>query len=271
MNDKTNARSFDNNEGASGCGRKEELVAYLYGEAKPEEAKRFRQHLTNCLACRDEHAAFGGVREAVGEWRTEVLDSIPSLDIERAFAPSVDVRPLVARKRSAAAALREFFSLSPLWLRAGALAAALVFCALAFLTISRAEVRWDSNGIAFRTVRQKVVKEPVPVIAQTGYAPEQVKAMIDEQVNSKLAEERAKWEAENGQHVAVLEAALKQQRNGARNNTATASQPGSRRYASGGSSRSQLAEAKDEQDYFSTKEERVPRLTDLLGAVNAPQ
>src|SRR5215207_5887429 len=130
-----------------GCGRDEELVAFLYGEATKEEAGLFRKHLGACAVCREELAAFGGVRDGLGAWRAEALGSVPALNILEAFAPAGGVRPAVSRRRSARAALREFFSLSPLWLRAGAFAATLAVCALAALTLARAEIRWGSDGL----------------------------------------------------------------------------------------------------------------------------
>jgi hypothetical protein len=70
------------------------------------------------------------------------------------FAP--EARPehagvAVVPQRSALAALREFFTLSPVWLRAGMAAAALIVCALAALAAFNAEVRWDEGGLAFST------------------------------------------------------------------------------------------------------------------------
>lgn len=267
MNDKTKASGTSNGEGARGCGRGEELVAYLYGEAKPEEAKRFRQHLTSCAACSEELAAFGGVREAVAEWRAEALASVPSINIERAFAPAAFVSAQTARKRSALAALREFFSLSPLWLQAATVAAALILCAFTALTVARSEVRWGSDGIALRTVREQVIEKTVPVTVQTGYTKEQVDAMVAEGVNGELADRQAKWEAEKNKQVAALQDELRRQRSATRGYATEASQKNPRRPATGGSQRQQIAE----EDYFSTREERAPRLTDLLGAVNTPR
>src|SRR5215213_90455 len=119
-----------------GCERAEEFVTYFYGEATPEESRVFRRHLEACAVCRDELAALGGVREAFGVWRAEALSSLPSLDFGEALAPAAVSRPAVERKRSASAALREFFSLAPLWLRAGAFAATLALCALSALTLA---------------------------------------------------------------------------------------------------------------------------------------
>ena len=269
MNEKKNPAGFSNGTGPRGCERGEEMVAYIYGETSPIEAKAFRQHLTGCAVCREELAAFGGVREAVGEWRAEVFGSIPSLNIDESFSPTTDARTTPARRRSAVAALREFFSLSPLWLQAGAVAAALVVFALAALTFARTEVRWDSNGLAFRTgVRERVIEKQVQVPVQTGYTPEQVDAMVEDRVSSELAAAQAKWEADNNQRVSFLEAALKQQRSANRGSGALASKQSPRRSTTGVAGRNQLADAGDP---FSLREERVPRLTDLLGAVNAPQ
>ncbi|HEX7316714.1 MAG TPA: zf-HC2 domain-containing protein [Pyrinomonadaceae bacterium] len=163
-----------------GCDRGEDLVAYLYGEATKEEAGLFRAHLDACVVCREELAAFGQVREGLGAWRAEALGTLPSLNIEEALAPAA--RPLAAepRRRSARAALREFFSLSPLWLRAGAFAATLALCALIVLTFTRTE---------------KVIKERVEVPVQSGYTEEQVNAIVAQ----KLAEAQARLAAETKQ------------------------------------------------------------------------
>ena len=89
MKEKSNATGLDNGANPRGCERAEELVAYLYGEAAPDEAKAFRRHLNACAVCREELAAFGAVREAVGEWRAEVLRTTPALDIKEALTPAV--------------------------------------------------------------------------------------------------------------------------------------------------------------------------------------
>lgn len=176
-----------------GCERGEELVAYLYGEATREEAGLFRRHLEACAVCREEHAALGGVRADFVAWRAEALGSVPSLNIEAALAPAARVLPAAPRRRSARAALREFFSLSPLWLRAGAFAAMLVFCALAALTLARAEVRWDADGLAFRAgAAERVVTERVEVPVPNGYTDEQVNAIVAR----KVADAKAQLAAE---------------------------------------------------------------------------
>jgi len=119
------------------CARAEDLIAYLYSEASETEARDFEKHIERCAPCRTELAAFGDVREAVGEWREQALGSIASPAFENkdvtAFASAQEIyKP----KRSALAAIREFFTLSPLWMRAATAAIALIFCALAFIAIA---------------------------------------------------------------------------------------------------------------------------------------
>ena len=165
-----------------GCDRGEELVAYLYGEATKEQAALFGRHLEACAACGRELAAFGNVREGLAAWRAEALGTVPSLNIEEALAPAA--RPLHAepRGRSASAALREFFSLSPLWLRAGAFAATLALCALIVLTLTRTE---------------KVIRERVEVQVQSGYTEEQVNAIVAQKVSEAKAQLVAEMKEES--------------------------------------------------------------------------
>jgi hypothetical protein len=174
-----------------GCERAEEFVTYLYGEATPIESSAFRQHLDACAVCREEFSALGGVREAFGAWRAEALGSVPSLDLGEALRPAAVQTLHAGRRRSASAAFREFFSLAPLWLRAGAFAATLAVCALAALTLARAEVSWGADGLAFRTgVSERVVREQTPAppaavqtpSAPGGYTEEQVEAIVARRV-----------------------------------------------------------------------------------------
>jgi anti-sigma factor RsiW len=168
------------------CERAEELIGYLYGETDASARRSFEQHLSACGACRDELAAFGAVREVVGEWRAEVAERLPALaptDLlphyarnGRPAAPEAQtagaqhetqngVAPLAAHahlasqhahgggapRRSALAALREFFTLTPAWARAGLVAASLLVCALVALAVLNAELRWENGGVAFKT------------------------------------------------------------------------------------------------------------------------
>jgi anti-sigma factor RsiW len=191
-----------------GCERGEELVTYLYGEATKEEAGLFRRHLEACVVCREEVAALGGVRAGLGAWRAEALGTVPSLNIEEAFTPNAQALPAAPRKRSARAALREFFSLSPPWLRVGACAATLAVCALLALTLARAEVRWGPDGLAFRAgANERIIRERIEVPAQSGYTEEQVNAIVAQKVAEATAQltAQAKEEAKGERPEHVIE------------------------------------------------------------------
>jgi hypothetical protein len=237
-----------------GCERAEEFVTYLYGEATPEESRVFRQHLEACAVCREELAALGGVRESVGVWRAEAFGSLPSLDLGGALAP---LRTPV-RKRSASAALREFFSLAPLWLRAGAFAATLAVCALAALTLARAEVSWDANGLALRTgVPERVVREQPPAHvqpdtaapAQNLYTEAQLTEIVTREVEAARAhlKEEQQRRSESIVNVSDVDKSRPQSAspNAARRKRAT--RPGTRR------------------DDSLLADDNLPRLSDLLG------
>ncbi|HVF66346.1 MAG TPA: zf-HC2 domain-containing protein [Pyrinomonadaceae bacterium] len=292
MRERINANGAGGTADARGCGREEELMAYLYGESAPAEAADFRRHLADCAACGEELAAFGGVRAIVGEWREEVMRSIPALNVaERVarvapvasetsamktetHAPEVTHFATRARTRLASAALREFFSLAPLWLRVGTATAAVVFCALAALTLARAEVRWDSNGLAFNTgVRERVVEKliPFPSPAPEGFTQEQVDALIRQNVEREVAAAQDRWRAEDAERAKVVNAGGVRRASpphNARGASEAKSRQSPRRSTRGGSNDRLLAE--DNGDVFYPDEESVPRLTDILGAVKTP-
>jgi hypothetical protein len=122
----------------SDCKFSEGLISYLYGEITPADSRRFEAHLGTCETCCAEFAEFTQVRDRIGEWRTRTLDLVtiaPSW-VEPAD-PTLNGSAARGETRSAMAALRGFFSLSPLWLRGATVAAALVFCALALFALSR--------------------------------------------------------------------------------------------------------------------------------------
>ena len=112
-----------------GCERAPDLIAFLYDEANDSEKRDFELHLKECAGCRQEVASFGVVRESITAWRDEALSGFVSTPLTT-----------TATKKSALAALRQFFDLSPLWLKGATAFALLAFCVLAALAIfNRAE------------------------------------------------------------------------------------------------------------------------------------
>ena len=147
------------------CGRENELMAFLYGEVASGETADFQRHMRECEECRTEVEGLQLVRGSVVSWRNESLGGI---------SPSpVVAKPHIAipgeRRPSAAAALREFFALSPLWLKGAVACASLLLCMFAGLAITR--------------LRQK---PPAPVAANSEYSERQIKAMIDQRVQEEL-------------------------------------------------------------------------------------
>jgi hypothetical protein len=100
------------------CERASDLIAFLYNEADERQARDFQLHLNECSACREEVASFGAVRASITEWRDEALAGFVS-------------RPVVTNRKSTLAALRQFFDLSPLWLKGATAFAVVAFCVLA--------------------------------------------------------------------------------------------------------------------------------------------
>jgi hypothetical protein len=119
------------------CARAADLVAYLYREATPAEARDFENHMKRCASCSAEIAGFGDVRGAIKEWRQQALGAFSSHALEAsATAAPAFTRKGSAQRRSALDALREFFTLSPVWMRAATAAVAVVFCALAVIAFA---------------------------------------------------------------------------------------------------------------------------------------
>lgn len=156
------------------CHRAEDLVTYLYGEASEVDAKDFAGHLQQCDACRSEFGVFQQVHDSILLWRNEALGSVFSpaaVSVESTVDSTQFVRH--ERKLTALAALREFFSVSPLWLRAATGFAALLLCVLGVLAISRS---WNRPvQTASRDTEAK-------------YSQQQLDREVKKQVDARLAQ-----------------------------------------------------------------------------------
>lgn len=117
---------------APDCGRENELIAFLYGELDPEETIIFRSHMQECQSCSAELREFTGIRESVVAWRNEALGGVALPAVQ----PSTVARADLAQP-GALTALREFFNLSPTWLKGAVVFASLLFCLFAVLAATR--------------------------------------------------------------------------------------------------------------------------------------
>jgi hypothetical protein len=113
-----------------GCERASDLIAFIYNEADEREAQDFQLHLRECSVCREEAASFGLLRESITTWRDEALAGFVSTPVTTA-----------TNRKSALTAVRQFFNLSPLWLKGATAFALVVFCLLVGIVIFRSRER----------------------------------------------------------------------------------------------------------------------------------
>ena len=115
------------------CERADDLISFLYGELGESETRSFEQHRRICPSCESEVKAFGSVRQSILAWRDQSLGMAWS---GRVTANQIPVLAVEGR-RSALAAIRGFFALSPWWVKGATAVAAVLFCLLAGLAIAR--------------------------------------------------------------------------------------------------------------------------------------
>jgi anti-sigma factor RsiW len=117
------------------CHRAEDLVTFLYGEAGPAEARDFSAHMERCEACRTEFGLFNQVHKSIVTWRNHALGSLAAVPAPVPVPAATIDQP--ERRLSAWAALREFFAVSPLWLRGATAFAGVLLCVLVVFAASR--------------------------------------------------------------------------------------------------------------------------------------
>jgi len=147
------------------CERENHLIAFLYGELNDSEAQTFQNHMRDCDSCNAELAAFRDIRNSVVAWRNESLGGVISFPI----AESV-VSRAGHEKPSALAALREFFNLSPLWMKGALAFASILFCLFAVLAVAR--------------LRDK------PPVVTLQYSQQELNALVDRRVQEELRRQR---------------------------------------------------------------------------------
>lgn len=157
------------------CERASDLIAFIYNEADEHEAKAFQLHLRECSSCREEVAAFGVVRESITTWRDEALAGFVSMPVATKTS-----------RKSALAALRQFFDLSPLWLKGATAFALVMFCVLVGIVIFRnreraVETTQQNPNVIYtkddvnRMVNEALAKQQEPPIETPAEEPPTVK------------------------------------------------------------------------------------------------
>lgn len=135
------------------CERASDLIAFVYNEMNESETRAFELHLKECNGCREEVASFGVVRESITAWRDEALSGFVTTPL-----------PTTPTRKSAIAALRQFFDLSPLWLKGATAFAVVAFCVIATLALfNMNRTKRDSAGSSAGSYTQqdvdRIVKE----------------------------------------------------------------------------------------------------------------
>jgi anti-sigma factor RsiW len=140
------------------CERASELVAFLYDEMDERETREFQLHLQQCKQCREEVASFGVVRESITAWRDEALAGFVSTPVR------------TKSRKSAVSALRQFFDLSPLWLKGATAFAMIAFVVLAAVAVMKLRTNNMPTGVnadakyteqdVNRIVKEALAKQP---------------------------------------------------------------------------------------------------------------
>lgn len=152
-----------------GCARANDLVAFLYDEIDEQEVRDFELHLQNCSECTLELRGFRQMRQSIVAWRDECLSVTPASLVGRhAVDVSVSSELVLPNKRSAVAAVRQFFALSPLWLKGAVAFASVLFCVVAALAVSQLLQR----------------SQPATVAIEKLYTEKELEAKIEERMQS---------------------------------------------------------------------------------------
>jgi hypothetical protein len=131
----------------------ERFVDLLYHEkGTPSADPELQAHLHACAGCRKELAELQAVQTKLKIWQDEP--------------------PLRPTKVPRSEPIRERFQF-PLW-RMARYAAFAALVTLAFLGLSNAEIRWDSNGFSFRT---SLLSKAAPA-PQQGYTQEETREIV---------------------------------------------------------------------------------------------
>ncbi len=193
------------------CGRKEDLVTYLYGEADRSERESFKRHLDDCGECRNELTDFGRVRDDLGAWQ---LGSAPRAEI--------------ILRRSRLDLLRELIGMFPVWVRGAALAGAAAAMLLVTLSIAGTRISMKDGDLAIgfgRTANESPVatavsSKEVERMVQNAVAVEREKmeerytsqmANLKDQLNADHQAKLVAARAENQARLKVLQAGVQRE------------------------------------------------------------
>ncbi len=167
------------NQTQFGCDRKEDLVAYLYGEATAAERSSFELHLNECLECGGELKAFGRVRDDLSTWQV-------------GFAPRTEL----VLPRGKMQVLRELIGLFPVWARGLALAGATAAIVLMAMSL------YNLNGVPAHPMASGLSEQQVQTIVSKAVADERSK--MQQQYQADLASFKTQLAAEHQSQLQMI-------------------------------------------------------------------
>ncbi len=171
---------------APGCGRENDLVAFLYNELSESEQQSFESHLRACRLCQAETREFGTIRESVAAWRDESLGHASS-------SVPATLSLINQEKVSTFAAFRAFFDLSPLWMKGAVGFAVVLFCIFSVLAIVNLR---NAPAVATRSTGQRL------------YSAEELQSLVEQRVKDELSRRQNAEQPGNSPpqvHVSVKE------------------------------------------------------------------
>jgi hypothetical protein len=169
---------------APGCGREDDLVAFLYGELSDLEKESFNSHVHACHSCQVQIRELGSIRESVKAWRNESLG--------RVSVTVPETSNLINQSRGPAlAALRAFFDLSPLWMKGALGFTAILFCALTVLTVAQ--------------LRNTPAPVTVKNTTSQSYSQEELNALVEQRVQDELVRRKVNEQPSPASQAPVVE------------------------------------------------------------------
>jgi len=155
------------------CERGNDLIAFLYDEIDDRAALSFERHLLNCAQCESELGVFKQIRSSVVAWRQESLGDVTTASVSASQAVH---RASDLGKPSAIAAIREFFELSPLWMKLSIAFASVLFCVVSVIAVAH------------------LFENPKPVVVvgdENRYTEKELHAKIEDALKSRLQDREA--------------------------------------------------------------------------------
>jgi hypothetical protein len=107
-----------------------EIVEFLYGEIGTERKNAFQAHLNNCSDCADEIEYLSDIRFSIQDWKAAEFDNLATPKIQIPY--NIPALKTVETEKSFSwfDAVRNYFSMSPVWSGAMAILLIALFFAL---------------------------------------------------------------------------------------------------------------------------------------------